>query len=67
MKCVFLRIRKEGKKKWDIEAKLQCDKKDIVLPDGIMPIIDYFRVYVNGKYYGKTKTTSISLRKRKIE
>lgn len=45
----------------------QCDKKDIVLPDGIMPIIDYFRVYVNGKYYGKTKTTNISLRKRKIK
>lgn len=43
----------------------QCDKKDIVLSDGIMPIVDFYRVYLNGKYYGKTKTMSLSIRKRR--
>lgn len=42
----------------------QCDRKDIILSDGIMPIVDFFRVYVNGTYFGKTKTMNISIRKR---
>ena len=41
----------------------QVKNADLVLEDGIMPIVDYFRVFGNGRYLGKTKTMSFCLRK----
>ena len=41
----------------------QVKNADVVLEDGIMPIVDYFRVYGNGRYLGKTKMMSFCLKR----
>lgn len=41
----------------------QVKVRDLVLEDGVMPIVDYFRVFIDGRYYGKTKTMSFCLKK----
>lgn len=46
-----------GVLRWQVKAR------DLVLEDGVMPIVDYFRVFIDGRYCGKTKTTSFCLKK----
>lgn len=40
-----------------------CAKQEWVTAEGMIPIVDYWRVYVNGKLVGKTKTMSYALKK----
>lgn len=46
-----------GVLRWQVKAR------DLVLEDGVMPIVDYFRVFIDGRYCGKTKSMSFCLKK----
>lgn len=43
-----------------------CAKNDLVVSDGIIPVVDYYRVFVNGRLIGKTKTMSYCLKRSEI-
>lgn len=50
-----------GFMQWDLP------RREVVSDNRYVPIIDFWRVYVNGKYWGKTKTRSFCLRKSRSE
>ena len=48
-----------GVLRWD------CAKKDLILPEGIVPVVDFWRIFVNGQLEGVTRITSFCLKKRR--